>query len=550
MKKIIIICFLIFGSCLLFGQVKTNAKLPPGMFLPLGANYFDPENIIYRPIDGGMSGTLNSREKIVIKANTMYYIQCLDVDNIRFDSGTIICYDDQSGQVELDLLVEEECIFFQTSPNGKKISLVIAVTNYTDNDQVQLWDIGANYIMFEDGTVDDEELNNTPFIGYKPTGGNEVTSSSIQITTNASNPISYDTIINNLKAYDFSDGEIETEVLENTYGTENYEAGDWMIKVKAENSRDMVSELTINIHVTDDIAPVISGPSEFVMQNTNMKTITTVVYTLTASDNKDGDLTDRIEIDSKNDAFTNRTEQLGTFPVTFYVCDSSGNVGTHTVDIIVEQGDFHSPVFSGTFIRAIPVESPMTEEEILAGVTAIDDFSGDVTDRIIVTYNDYKYNTNRVGNYKISMEVTDDAGNTSHQDIMITTYEKTNPSFVFDAVVVYLPLKMEMESTADIIELLQKTGYITDDDVEIVLDGYSENKYALGSYRITLEQNNSETNVLVRVEEGVEYLNSIKLPKSVEYNIDLTNRPAVLNMIYNVCCRVKAFFKDFFDAIF
>ena len=98
--------------------------------------------------------------------------------------------------------------------------------------------------------------------------------------------------------------------------------------------------------------------------------------------------------------------------------------------------------------------------------------------------------------------------------------------------------------------MLQRTGYITDEEVIIKQDNYSENKNALGSYVITLEQGNVETSVIVNVEEGVKYLNSIELPKSVEYNIDLTNRPAFLNMIYDVCCRVKAFFKDFLSSIF
>ena len=98
--------------------------------------------------------------------------------------------------------------------------------------------------------------------------------------------------------------------------------------------------------------------------------------------------------------------------------------------------------------------------------------------------------------------------------------------------------------------MLQRTGYITEDEVVVKQDSYSENKNALGSYIITLEQNNIETSVIVNVEEGIRYLNCIELPKSVEYTIDTSNRPAFLNMIYDVCCRVKAFFKDFFSSIF
>ena len=111
-------------------------------------------------------------------------------------------------------------------------------------------------------------------------------------------------------------------------------------------------------------------------------------------------------------------------------------------------------------------------------------------------------------------------------------------------------MKAEMETTDDIIRLLQKTGNISDGEVVIISDGYSENKNALGSYVITLEQGGIQTNVVVNVEGTVEYLSSIELPKTVQYNVDLSDRPAFLNMIYDVCCRVKAFFEDFFKTIF
>ena len=552
MKKLMCIGLIVFSILLAFGGVKTSALVPPNYFLPSGVNYLNPKNIYYTPIDGEFDGELHSREQIVVKEDTTYYIYCVYTGSVCLTSSCIEIWDEtQNDFVEIESDIDCGLVYFYVPQGIDRVSVNFGASNIDRNPNIKISNVGANYVMAEEGTFDEENLCVNDFAGYD-TSNYSLLGEAVQINTLASNPISYSTIYNSLFVFDYVDGTLTSskQVVSNTYGTSDYKVGDWQIVFSVTNSRNISNAITINVHVEDDVNPVISGPGEYEMENIDLKTLDDIKAELTANDNYDGDLTNEIEVDPENDSFTNRTTQLGTFPVTYTVSDAAGNVTTHVVNVKVVQGDFHAPVFSGTFSRDIPISSPMTRVQLLADITAVDDYSGDVTDQIEVIYDDYQYNTNKPGDYFVTLSVTDYAGNTATRDIEIYVYDDTAPTFAFASTFVYLPLKANMENADDIVSMLQRTGYLTEDDYIIKSDSYSENKNVLGSYILTLEQNDVTTRVIINVEESIEYLNAIELPKTVEYNIDLTDRPAVLNVMYNVCCRVKSFFEDFFSAIF
>ena len=552
MKKMILVGLLLFSMLLVFGGVKTSAVVPPDYFLPNDVNYLNPKNIYYTPIDGDYDGLLKSREDIRVKEDTEYYIYCVYGGSVEIVDANIKIWDyDLDEEVVIEHDLDGSMLYFEIPVGTDRASIEFEAINVNRNPNIYIWNVGANYVMAEAGTFDDEQLEGHSFRGYD-TSDYSMLGDSIQINTVASKPISYNTIFNSLYVFDYKDGILTNEktVVKNTYGTSDYKVGDWEIEFTVKNSRNISKNLVIKVHVDDDIKPVISGPNEIEMENIALLTLDEVKAELTATDNYDGDLTDSIEVDAKNDSFTNRTEQLGTFPVTFKVTDSNGNIGSHVVNLVVNQGDFAAPVFTGTFYRNLSMSSPMTTEELLADIQANDDYSGNVTSKIKIIYDDYKYNTNKPGSYKITLSVTDNAGNTATQDINIDVYDDTAPTFAFASTFVYLPLKANMEDVGDIVTMLQRTGYLTEDEYIIKSDSYSKNKNALGSYVLTLEQNDIQTNIIINVEESIEYLSSIELPKTVEYNINLTDRPAFLNMMYDVCCRVKSFFKDFFSSIF
>ena len=99
---------------------------------------------------------------------------------------------------------------------------------------------------------------------------------------------------------------------------------------------------TINGEVVDDIKPVISGASD--------KTITVgdifdVLDGITANDNKDGNITDRIVISGSVDV-----NSAGAYTITYSVSDNAGNNTSKTITVTVEEPYVDDFPTTGTII--------------------------------------------------------------------------------------------------------------------------------------------------------------------------------------------------------
>lgn len=115
---------------------------------------------------------------------------------------------------------------------------------------------------------------------------------------------------------------------------------------------------------------------------------------ITASDNYDGDITDKVIL------------ELGDNKITYSVSDSSGN--TNKIERNIEYKDEESPLISlnGNNTVYLYVNNNYNE----AGYTASDNCDGDITARVEVFDN---VNTASAGTYYITYSVTDSSGNSS-----------------------------------------------------------------------------------------------------------------------------------------
>jgi hypothetical protein len=126
----------------------------------------------------------------------------------------------------------------------------------------------------------------------------------------------------------------------------------------------------------------------------------------TASDNYDGDITDDIVVVNPVD-----TDVVGTYTITYNVSDAAGNAATEvtrTVNVV----DTTVPVITllGDATVTIEVGNDYTD----AGATASDNYDGDITDDIVVVN---PVDTDVVGTYTITYNVSDAAGNTAVEAI-------------------------------------------------------------------------------------------------------------------------------------
>ncbi|MDF2558015.1 MAG: in like serine protease [Bacillales bacterium] len=152
-----------------------------------------------------------------------------------------------------------------------------------------------------------------------------------------------------------------------------------------------IASRTITI---DNTKPVISGAtSKTIALNAPFDPYSGV----TATDNLDGNITYKIVVTG-----TVNVNVKGVYQLTYTVSDSSGNVGTVSRTITI---DNTMPVISGATSKTIALNAPF---DPYVGVTATDNVDGNITYKIVVTGT---VNVNVKGVYQLTYTVSDNSGN-------------------------------------------------------------------------------------------------------------------------------------------
>ncbi len=122
---------------------------------------------------------------------------------------------------------------------------------------------------------------------------------------------------------------------------------------------------------------------------------------VTATDEKDGDLTDKIIIES-----ISRFVDKGVSKVTYAVCDSDNNVSKATRKI--KYKGYKSPRFKVKGNLCFSLYERIDLKEL---ITASDSLEGNISGRIIITSE--KYSSTNAGAYELDVKVTNSKGDTS-----------------------------------------------------------------------------------------------------------------------------------------
>ncbi|MBA3926751.1 immunoglobulin-like domain-containing protein [Listeria rustica] len=157
--------------------------------------------------------------------------------------------------------------------------------------------------------------------------------------------------------------------------------------------------------------PVIAGAANKSIQ---AGTAFDVKAGVTATDTEDGNLTSAITVSG-----TVNSNVAGTYPITYSVTDSDGNVTTKSITITVTSNE--KPVISGAANKSIKAG---TAFDAKAGVTATDKEDGSLTSAITVSGT---VNSNVPGSYPITYTVKDSDGNTTTKSITITVTSNEKP---------------------------------------------------------------------------------------------------------------------------
>ena len=233
---------------------------------------------------------------------------------------------------------------------------------------------------------------------------------------------------------------------------------------------------------------------------------------VTATDEEDGDITNKIEI-LKNDVNVN---EPGIYDVTYKVTDSEGASYTTTIKVTVNP--------KGADLNACPVinatDKTLTvgdEFDPLADVTAEDEEDGDITDKIEILENEV--DTTKPGKYEVTYKVTDSGGASHVKTIKVTVNPKMEPlnaAPIIKAEDKTLTVGDAFDPMADVTATDAEDGNLTD-KIEILnneVDTTKPGKYEV-IYKVTDSKGASYTkSITVTVNPKMEPINAAPIIKA------------------------------------
>jgi hypothetical protein len=187
----------------------------------------------------------------------------------------------------------------------------------------------------------------------------------------------------------------------------------FLISVGVWKGYDMTAGLRV-----DNSQPVITMSSESVkvsVQGGDEAILEGVV----AEDAKDGNLTDQIFIESRNNFF-----EKGKFNVTLAVADSDNHLARATREI--EYSDYVSPQFELTEPLEFPKASGSQDDaDISANLSAHDVIDGDISNKIRIS-GEYSMNSYEADIYPMEFIVMNSMGDTAKLPVNVKIYEPSD----------------------------------------------------------------------------------------------------------------------------
>ncbi|MBC1230975.1 DUF5011 domain-containing protein [Listeria booriae] len=214
-----------------------------------------------------------------------------------------------------------------------------------------------------------------------------------------------------VSASDLEDGDVTGGITVTANDVDTNTVGTYHVTYSVTDSDGNTTTKTITVTITSNDAPTFTTSDVYLKVGDKFNPYAGI----TANDTEDGDLTDRIDIESSDVDMT----QPGTYAVEYSVTDSDNNTTKITRHVYVRTND--KPVIhaSDQTFKAGASFDP------LAGMSASDTEDGDITANVTVTANDV--DANQAGTYHVTYSVTDSDDNTTTKTVTITVLTNEKP---------------------------------------------------------------------------------------------------------------------------
>lgn len=214
---------------------------------------------------------------------------------------------------------------------------------------------------------------------------------------------------------------------------------------------------------------------------------------ITAYDEKDGDLTGKVIVESISQ-FTDDS----TCTVTYAVADSDKHVAKCTRKI--RYTDYEKPVFYLNQPMVFPVGATV---DIGSVVGAVDCIEGDISDRVIITATDYQANV--AGVYSLSLQATNAMGDIVYLELSMHVKEEKlrAPVIQLSEYLIYVE-KGQTPDFASFVSEVRSDYYQIKEDSLVISEKFDPDKpgvYDVHYYVLDTQGNEGHTVLTVLVEE-------------------------------------------------
>lgn len=308
-------------------------------------------------------------------------------------------------------------------------------------------------------------------------------------TTNVTNPIPLNKLLEGFKAFDFSDNEevsINYEDVNYLEAIEAKELGKYYINLIATDSNNNTSKLQVEVVLKDYYAPQIVYPDNQNVIRIPISQCNEIGSSIDLNDYitiiDDYDKTPKITDETKTVTF----DSLGSKNCTIKITDSSGNYITKKVN--VEFYDDIKPTIEmeNTNLTIYPFEYKSAQDIVNKLVTFSDNIK--VTQTGIKDDN-YTANYKKEGKYSFVVYACDEEGNYTEQKVNVSVEDNQGPVFIVNEYSLHSYTTDEYLSAQNMLNLLINSNQMTYKKykvVEYANEVYNENFQKAGEYDVLI----------------------------------------------------------------
>lgn len=481
MKKVIsiILVMMVLVSLIKINEVHASSSVPT--ILEIGSK--DSYNI-----DSNVS-----RVKFIYEANDYTFVA-------QAGNKEIV-----SEQLEYDHNTKLRLTFDPKYKNAGTIRVTTAKSNYSVDfnyasqiyiDITSLTNKKVSFYKENNQLIDEHTYDSNGFIievSFYKTSKLAI-SGSDTIINDVDNPFTLEQIkkIANLSAHDEYDGDLTSEIYvsDDFYSDNKHKVGRHEIIFEVENTMGMIVTYTLTILNRDFRAPIITGPIKHDVTYQDKITNEYILALFSVTDNYDTNV--KLEIESSN-YIENKVDK---FTFVIIAKDSALNKASHTLELNVEDKTIPIISDSSSGVIVLNYKDEITNSTLLQGLTANDDYHGDITNSIKVIQNPIEP---IIKTYTVKYSVTDPSGNIGY-------FEREFKVISTDAPIFWVSNNLISIEVANTLTIEQLASLIADyEDIlmqsyEVLSDNYTINNQIVGKYNLAMNiiDTNNNTHYIER----------------------------------------------------